>query len=192
MAKISFKIALPIILAGIFSIVTFMALNYEKLSIEFYLVFFLLTVFVFFFGFAIGQSFASPIRKLLNRAVELSGGNLSSRAYLETKDELSELARVFNKIAQELEESRILQGETEKSVDIKVKARTQALEETINALEQKVKNRTIELERLMQESKKLQEEAKSKELQAGELKKEFDILRSKVGKYKLNKISELK
>jgi methyl-accepting chemotaxis protein len=159
-----------------------MALNYEKLTIEFYLVLFLLTVFVFFFGFAIGQSFASPIKKLLNKAVELSGGNLSSRAYLETKDELAELASVFNKIAQELEESRILQRETEKSVDIKVKARTQALEETINALEQKVKNRTIEMERIIDESEKLHEKTKIKEVEIAELKEEIKKLKEKLEK----------
>lgn len=187
MANISSKIALPIILAGLFAITIFMALNYERLELSFYIVLLLLAICIFFFGFAIGQNFALPVKKLLQRATDLSRGDLTTRVYLESKDEFGELAKIFNKIAQDLQESHSATQKTEESVGIKVKARTQALEETINALEQKVKNRTIELERLMQESKKLQEEAKSKELQAGELKKEFDILRLKVGKYKPNK-----
>jgi hypothetical protein len=41
-------------------------------------------------------------------------------------------------------------------VAVKVKAKTQELEETISALEQKVRNRTIELERLIGEPNKSQ------------------------------------
>ena len=38
---------------------------------------------------------------------------------------------------------------------MKVQARTQTLEETINALEQKVRNRTLELQRIVGDSEKL-------------------------------------
>jgi dynactin complex subunit len=44
-----------------------------------------------------------------------------------------------------------MQTNAEKSVSIKVQAKTKELEETINALEQKVKNRTIEMQRLSEE-----------------------------------------
>ena len=184
MVKLTSKIALPIILAGLFAIAVFIAIDYQKLELSFYIILFLLAVYVFFFGFAIGQNFSSPVKKLLDRAKELSEGNLSSRAYLETKDELAELARVFNKIADELEESHAQEESTEKSVDIKVKARTQALEETINALDQKIKNRTIELERLITKSGDLEKQAKTKEIESLELKQELNNLRSRVGKYK--------
>ena len=46
--------------------------------------------------------------------------------------------------------------------DKSIKAKTEELGETISALEQKVKNRTIELERLIEESNRLQKSAKSK------------------------------
>ena len=162
MAKLTFRVALPIILAGLFAIAIFIAMDYEKLEWTFYMVLFLLTIYVFFFGFAIGQNFSSPIKKLLEKAKEIKGGNLSSRAYLETKDELAELARVFNEIAEELETSRCKQENSEKSIDIKVRARTQALEETINALEQKVKNRTIEMEKMIKEVEDLRQQIKTK------------------------------
>ena len=126
MSKLRSKIALPIILAGIFAIAVFIAIDHERLDPNFYIILSLLAVYVFCFGFATGHTFASPVKKLLDRATELSKGNLSSRVYLETKDELAELAKVFNKIADELQESYAQKENTEKSVDIKVKARTQA------------------------------------------------------------------
>ncbi len=179
MAKRTTRIAVPIILTGIFIITVFIALGYQQLDPAFYLVILFLIVFIFFFGIAIGQDIASPLKKLLDKAKELSEGNLSSRVYLETKDELSELADVFNKIAEELQESHEQGANLEKSVNVKVKAKTQDLEETINALEQKVKNRTIELERLIKESNGLQEALKSKETEADQLKKELNDLKQK-------------
>ena len=94
------------------------------------------------------KTYLLHVKKILDKATELSKGNLSSRVYLETKDELSELAEVFNKIAEELQASHEQEANTEKSVGIKVKARTKDLEETINALEQKVKNRTYRVRKI--------------------------------------------
>jgi len=190
MARLTSKVAIPIILVGLFAIAIFIAMDFEKLELSFYVVLFLLTVYVFFFGFAMGQSFASPIKKLLDRANELKRGNLSSRAYLETKDELSELAKVFNEIAEELEASRLQNENTEKSVDIKVRARTQALEETINALEQKIKNRTIELEKLIKESAFFQEQAKEKNVETAQLKQQLNSFKPKINNLK-NKEADL-
>ena len=188
MSKLTLKIAVPIILTGIFAIVVFIAIGYERLEPSFYFIVFLLVIFVFFFGLAIGQNLSSPIKKLLDRAMELSQGNLSSRVYLETKDELSQLAEVFNKIAEELKISREQEVNTEKSVGIKVKARTGELEETINALEEKVRNRTIELERLIEESKKLQKDVKDKGAETAQLKKELNDFKQKVNRY--NKLKQ--
>lgn len=180
MSKLTSKIAVPIILVGLFAIAVFMAVDYDQLNISFYIVILFFTIYVFFFGLAIGQSLTSPVKKILEKAEELSKGNLSSRVYLETKDELAELARAFNKIAEELQASYAKEEGTEKSVGIKVKARTQELEETINALEQKVKNRTIELERLMTETK-------NKESETSQLKRELNDIKSKIGRAKSNK-----
>ena len=151
MTKLSYKIAFPIILSTIFAITIFIALDYERLTPSFYLVLLMVAIYVFFFGYATGERYASPIKELLERANRLSEGDLSDRIYLDTKDEIEELAKIYNKLAEELEESGNREKNTEKSVDIKVRAKTQALEETINALEQKVNNRTIELEKLSNE-----------------------------------------
>jgi len=189
MAKLTLKIAVPIVLSGVFAVVSFVAIGYEQLQPVFYIIIIFLTIFVFFFGIAIGQRLSSPVKKLLNEATELSKGNLSSRVYLETKDELSELAKVFNEIAEKLEASRAEGENMEKSVGIKVKAKTKDLEETIDALEQKVKNRTIELERLAGDSNKLQEDVKSKKEEIAQLRKELNDFTQKVSRYSTTKKS---
>ncbi|MEK7080461.1 MAG: HAMP domain-containing protein [Patescibacteria group bacterium] len=190
MAKIISKIAFPIILTGIFAIIVFIALDYSVLNINFYIVFSVFVVYVFFFGFAIGQNFVSPLKKIIQRAYELTKGDLSSRVYLESKDELEELAKVFNELADKLEENKSTIEATEKGVDIKVKARTEALEETITALEQKVKNRTFELEKMISDSQKLQEGAKNKEIEMSELKKEINNFKKGLGKPKRKTLVE--
>ena len=162
MSKFTLKVAIPIILVGAFAITIFIAMDHEQLTPSFYIILLLLTLYVFFFGLATGQSISTPVKQLLDRATELSKGNLSSRVYLENKDELGDLGTVFNKIADKLQESQNQEEGTEKAIDIKVRARTQELQETINALEQKVKNRTIELERLMADSEKLRAAVKNK------------------------------
>ena len=163
MPKLVFKIALPIILVGIFAIIVFMTIS-AQVEPGFYIVIFFLTVYIFFFGIATGQKLSVPIKKILDNANELSEGNLSGRVYLETKDEISDLAKVFNKIAEELEENQKQKNEVEKSVGIKVQAKTKELEEVIDALEQKVKNRTVELERLIKEYDRLQQEVKDRKI----------------------------
>jgi methyl-accepting chemotaxis protein len=183
MSKFTIRVAVPIVLVGIFAMVAFTALDYEQLPPDFYIFILFLTIYVFFFGLAIGQSLSSPIKKILDGATKLSKGNLSSRVYLETKDELSELAKTFNKIAEKLEVSHLQEENIEKSVGIKVKARTKDLEEIIDALEQKIKNRTIELERLTEELNKLQGAVKNKESETDQLKKELNNFKQKVNKY---------
>jgi len=182
MNKITFKIALPIILTGFFAIIIFIALDYGKIPNEVYFVFLFLSIYIFLFGFAVGQNIASPLEKLLKRAIELSRGDLKTRVYLETKDELGELSRVFNKIAQDLEESKNANLVAEETIDIKVKARTQSLEETIYALEQKVKNRTIELDKAIGEVEKLRQELKSKETELASIKLNNDNSKKTVNK----------
>jgi len=176
MNKLTKKITIPIVLASFFSIAVFVALNYSNLGVSFYVILLFLVIYIFSFGFSIGENFSSPVKKLLEKTTELSKGNLSSRVYLETKDELSELAEVINKIAEELEESHVDGEMIEKSADIKARARTQSLEETITALEQKVRNRTVEFEKIMGESVALQAEIKTKETEVAQLKKEIEAL----------------
>ncbi len=185
MLRISLKIAYPIILAGVFVIVAFIGFNYENLNVNFYIIFFLLTIYIFLFGFATGQNFAGPFKELLQKANELSKGDLKSRFYLENKDELGELARLFNKIADAFEQSKNENESMGQSVDIKVKARTRALEETINALEQKVKNRTAEIQRIAGELEQLKDQPKEEEVL--ELKEKIKDLKKELNGNRVKK-----
>ncbi len=173
MKSLTLKIALPIILSGIFVVAVFAALDYNKMSFWFYIVILSLSVYIFSFGFATGQNISSPINELLNRATKLSKGDLSSRVYLETKDEFAELAKVFNKIAEELQTTKEQGQNAEKTVGIKVQAQTQDLQEVINSLEQKVRNRTAELERLSKQFEVLNLVIKTKEQEIGQLKQKI-------------------
>lgn len=190
MAKLTAKIAIPIILVGVFTIVIFIAVSGDQMGPFFYFIVLFLVVYVFFFGLMIGQNLSSPVKKLLNNATELSRGNLSSRIYLESKDEFSELARVFNEIAEELRASREQGANAEKFVGIRVKARTKELEETIDALEQKIKNRTIEIERLIEEANKLQGDVKTKGEETDQLRRELGDFKQKITKYNKPKQKE--
>lgn len=186
-SRLSYKISIPIILAGIFVATIFISFNYESLNWSFYVVLLGLVLFVFFFGFAMGQNLASPVRKILSRAIDLNNGDLKTRVYLETKDELAELARTFNEIAEKLEESRANEEKAQSSVGIKVRAKTQALEETITALEQKIRNRTAELQKLADEAKKMQEKTGVRESEVAELKRQINTLKASFEKSRINK-----
>ncbi len=186
MPSLSLKIAFPIIIAGVFVIISIIALNYESLNASFYIILSFLTVYLFLFGFATGQNVTMPVRKLLKKADDLSKGDLKSRFYSESKDELGQLANVFNRIADQLQESNEENETTRRTVSVKVQAQTQGLQETINALEQKVKNRTLEVQRMMQDLEKYKEGYRVKEMQLQELKSQITGVKeaSKKGKIK--------
>ncbi len=187
MSKLSFKIAYPIIIAGLFIIVSFIALNYNNLNSTFYLIFSFLVIYIFLFGFATGQNFVSPVKKLLQKADELSRGDLKSRFYLENKDEFGQLANIFNRIADQLEESSNENEKIKKSVGIKVEAETQSLKETINALEKKIQNRTFEIQKMMGESEKFKEYSRAREAELLELKNQILALGEKLEKRDVKK-----
>lgn len=158
------RISFPIILVGIFAISIFMAIDIKNTSPGFYITLLLLVLFTFFFGYAVGKNISSSIQQLLNKAKELRNGNFSTRIYLQTRDELSELAEVLNHIASDLELNQEEKKQSQELIDISVRARTKDLEEVIKNLEQKVRNRTAELDRLMNDLKKLQLQVKEKGL----------------------------
>lgn len=184
MSKITSKITVPIILVGLFSMIVFVSLNYDQLDTSFYVILLFLSVYIFSFGFSVGQNFASPIKKLLDMATELSKGNLDTRVYLQTKDELADLAKVFNKIAEELQESHIDEKMIEKSVNTKTEENTRVLEETISALEQKIRNRASELEKTLAELITFRSQAKSSAVEVEKLKSDIDKLTLKLKKRK--------
>lgn len=162
MNSISLRIAYPIIITGLFIIVVIIAATYQILDTNFYIVLIPLTAFLFLFGFAIGQKFAGPVKELLKDADYLSQGHHKIRFYPQNKDELGQLAKVLNKIAEEFEDGK----SKIETLDTQVKLRTKTLEEIIGVLEQKIKNRTFECQRAIDEleKNKLQMQLKDQEI----------------------------
>ena len=64
MPKIASKIAVPIILVGLFAIAVFIAMDYEQLNLGFYIVLLFFCVYIFFFGLAIGQNTSANKRNI--------------------------------------------------------------------------------------------------------------------------------
>lgn len=175
MSKVSLKVAYSIIITGLFIIVVFIAANYEVLSYNFYIVLIPLTAFLFLFGFSVGQRFSLPVKALLKDADYLSKGNVNVRFRSKDQDELGQLANVFNKIAEGFEKNK---AEIE-TLDTKVKLRTKILEEIIKVLEQKVKNRTLEFQRVADELEKNQIHLGLKDIEITDLNKKITELTAK-------------
>jgi len=179
MSKIVYRVAFPILLSAIFTITIFIAMEYQRLNPSFYIIALLVMITIFFFGYAIGERLSSPLEELKNRADELSNGDFSKRIYLGTKDEMEDLAQIYNKMAEALESVSEREKNTESSVDMKVRAKTQSLEEIINALEQKIKNRSIEGDRILKDFESLQTQIKQKDTEISSLKKELEDCKSR-------------
>ncbi len=180
MSSISSKIAFPIIITGLFIIVVFMASTYQTLDSNFYIVLIPLTAFLFLFGFAIGQKLATPVKNLLKDVDYLSKGNLKVRFSPEGQDELGQLARAFNKVAEEFEKS----NSEIKTLDTKIKLRTKTLEEIISILEQKIKNRTLEFQNAVDDLEITQVQLKSKDTEIADLKNQIVGLSTKKSRKK--------
>lgn len=163
MQKFSFKVAFSIIAAGLFIIVCFAALNYENLSNTFYIVSGLLVVFIVLFGFAMGATYSFPLRQLLKKAESINRGDLKSKLNLKTKDETEEISHTFNKITESMEKNTSEMEDFKKSSDIKLKTKDIVTEKIIDALEEKIKNRTSDLERSMIEIERLKEQLRQKD-----------------------------
>ena len=73
-------------------------MDYETIRAGIFMLFFYFLLFMFFsLDLQLVKIFLLLVKKILDRAKELSKGNLSSRVYLETKDELAELAKFLIK-----------------------------------------------------------------------------------------------
>ena len=172
--KYSLKIALSIIIAGVFVIVAFIGYNYQSLNSSTYVVLYLLIVFIFLFGFTAGQNITMPLKKLLETADSFSKGDLKQRVHTKSTDEIGQLTKIFNKIAEDFERKNIEQENSRVSADIKAKTRILILEEVVNALDKKIKNRTLEFQGMVDQIEKLKQQLFLKEQQVAELEKKIN------------------
>ncbi len=166
MSKLGRKIAISIIVGGIFIVVSFIAIDYQSLTPYAYSVIVALLVFIFLFGFSMGQNFALPVNEILNSANNISKGELKRiNLQNETKDEIEDLAKVFNKITQDFQGVKEEVKTLEKSSDIKLKTKELLSGQVISALEEKIKNRTVDLEKAISDLESLKHQLMVKDEQ---------------------------
>lgn len=184
MFKLSTKIAFSIIVAGLFILVAFTAFYYENLNSSFYFILPPLLFFIFLFGFATGRNYAAPIKKLIKNADDISRGNVKSKFDSISKDEIGELAKTFGKIVQSFEKNKYEVESLKKSADIKFKTKDLLSKQLVNALEQKIKNRSSELDKAVANLEKLQEQLKLKDAEIIKLNNQINKLSAKKNKKK--------
>lgn len=80
-------------------------------------------ILIFILAIFFERPITRPIAKLRDGVEIITKGNLSHRVNIDSKDEIGELAKSFNKMAAKLEKSR-------KDIQLEVKKRTEELEET--------------------------------------------------------------
>jgi len=137
-----------------------------------------------------------PVLEIQKGSEKIRAGNLDSRIILKSRDELGDLAKAFNKMAEDLKESygslekRVgerteeLEGtkkelEKEKlSLEVKVKARTKELQELTAGLEEKIEQRTKELKEKLEKLEQFQKITTGRELKMIELKEEIERLKT--------------
>jgi len=180
MSKFGRKIAISIILGGLFIVVSFMAIDYQNLTAIGYSVLITILIFIFLFGFSMGQSFALPVNEVLKSAYNVSKGELKKIDIRNrTKDEIEDLAKVFNNITSNFHNIKEESESVKKNSEIKFKTKDLLSGQVISALEEKIKNRTVELERAMSELENIRHQIKIKDEQIFNLNKMVESKRKR-------------
>ena len=130
----------------------------------------MLVIIALLFGIFAGSRFSRPLKKIIHAADELADGNIKSRAYITGNDEFGQLAKSLNKIAQNMEKVHQEKEKIQHSVATKVSAIIQPFHETMEALEEKAKNRTAEFHKANELAEKMQIDLLLKEAELVDVK----------------------
>ena len=129
-----------------------------------------------------GQRLTHPLKKIVKAADGLVQGNFQSRAYVRDNDELGHLAKTLNAIAQKLEKGHREKEDMHQVVAMKVHAIVEPLHQTIEALEKKVKHRTMDMHRATELFEKLHLDLILKEAEFIDLKGQMAVLMKRKSK----------
>ena len=139
-------------------------------------------IFIFIVSVFFSQMIVNPIKKLHGGVEIIRRGKLGYRVDIRTNDEIEELGKAFNRMAEELSTYHAVLEESKVVLQIKVKARTRELEELAKSLEGKVKTRTKELEKRLSELERFHKLTVGRELKMMDLKKEIERMKRKNNK----------
>ena len=151
------------------------------------LITFITLIFIFIVSLFFSQLVVNPIKKLHKGAEIIRKGNLDYKVDIRTGDEIEQLAKEFNRMAERLGQSKAALEESKAVLEIKVAARTKELKELAESLEEQVKGRTKELQEKMKELERFNRLAVGRELKMIELKKEIAKLQKELGKFENTK-----
>jgi methyl-accepting chemotaxis protein len=115
-----------------------------------------------------------PLKRMTLICKEIGKGNLNVKVDTKSKTEIGELANTFNKMIDDLKKSKIELEESKNVLEIKVAARTRELKELNMSLEERVKERTKQLQNRIDELERLHKLIVGRELKMAELKKEIE------------------
>lgn len=145
--------------------------------------------------FLFSRIFLKNILEINKVANKIKGGDFSVRARVKSRDEVGDLANVFNLMLDDIEHSRAEIDEFNKklqessreleklnfSLEGKIKERTRELEEIKATLELRVHEKTVELQERLSELEKFKRLTTGRELRMIELKEEIENLKRKAG-----------
>lgn len=152
--------------------------NYQNVTIETFLIFVLVIVFIVFFSHLLSRKFLSPIKVLIDFTSKLKKGDLSNRVDINTGDEFQKLATAFNKMTDDLEKNYSDLNKTKKALENKVGERTKELEDLNRNLENKIRGKTSELQIRVDDLERFKKLAIGRELKMIELKEEIKKLKN--------------
>ncbi len=118
-----------------------------------------------------------PLNKLLDAVNEAKKGNLDIRVKVISSDEIGELSEEFNSMIAQLKDTKEVLEDEKTVLEIRVRARTKELEELAQGLDEKIKERTRELQGRIEQLERFHRLTVGREIKMLELKKELDALK---------------
>ncbi|KKU79748.1 MAG: Two-component sensor kinase [Parcubacteria group bacterium GW2011_GWA2_47_7] len=139
-----------------------------------------MTVIILFFipNFFLIRSITEPLRMLDEGVKAIGEGDLSKKVVIVDHNEFGSLAKSFNQMAEDIRQSQ-------ESLELKVRGRTEELENAKLGLAAVVTERTNELAKKLEEVQSMNTMMTNRELRVIELKKEIEELKSKLDKTKV-------
>ncbi len=145
---------------------------------------FVTLIFIFVATIFFSKLIVDPIKKL-HKGTEIIGkGNLDYKVNIRTGDEIEQLAKEFNRMAETLGQSKAALEEEKALLEKKVAERTKELKRVAESLDEQVKEKTKELQEKLNELEKMNKLMVGRELRMTELKEEVKTLKQDIQKRK--------
>ena len=126
-----------------------------KVKVLFVVVMILAPIGAWLVGIFFSGVISKPIRKLQDGAEIIGGGNLDYKVGVDTKDEIGQLSRAFDKMGEDLKESHLKLKESHKELEKKVQERTVELSSTNQKLQDEIEEHSLAQQILTERIKEL-------------------------------------